>query len=146
MKLAVSYFRLARGAANAEPIVPVDHVEALRTALIRHRLKLIETFVDVYGQHRTGMPQLAAALAACMERRATFVMPHLGRSERDPAFFEMLSEAGVDFMILDRPALTRDTLVKQGLIAYRADPRAFGERLGVLDEAEKAARNAGRKR
>jgi hypothetical protein len=144
MKLAVAYFRLARG-DDRDPILPVDQAEALRQALSRGRLKLIDTYVDVYGRKRVGLPQLGAALAVCRERDATLIMPHLGVSGRDPAFFEMLGEAGIDFMILDRPALTPGSLMRQGLIAYRSDPRALRERLDALEEADKAAVAAARK-
>jgi hypothetical protein len=120
---AIGYFRIS-GSAGA---LMRAELETQRIALRKHAasegLRVVAECVDYENGKRAGRPQLAKALGLCRGHDALLVIPAVGGLAKDPTFYIELHKANVDFTALDRPDLTRATLLSLGQAAFRGDTR-----------------------
>jgi DNA invertase Pin-like site-specific DNA recombinase len=120
---AIGYFRIS-GQAGAHMRADLEgQREALRAFAAEQGLRIVEECVDYQNGSRAARPQWKRALASCKSSEAILVIPKLGPLARDPAFYIDLHVAGIDFHALDRPDITRATLLSIGKDVHASDPR-----------------------
>lgn len=100
-----------------------SQLQALRTYAVANGLRVVDECVDYENGKRAERTQFAKALAACRAGGYVLVIPAVGPLARDPGFYLQMHTAGVDFVCLDRPEITRETLLVFGHESFRADIR-----------------------
>ena len=89
-------------------------IEAQREAVSRHAVgaggSVVAEFMEVESGRKASRPQLTAALAACRARRCVLLIARLDRLARNVHFVSGLMEAGVEFIAVDMPMVTRFTI------------------------------------
>jgi DNA invertase Pin-like site-specific DNA recombinase len=120
---AVGYFRIS-GQAGAHMRADLEgQRQALRAHAAAQGLRIVEECVDYQNGSRAARPQWKRALALCKSSDAVLVIPKVGPLARDPGFYIDLHVTGVDFEALDRPDITRATLLALGKDAHAGDLR-----------------------
>jgi DNA invertase Pin-like site-specific DNA recombinase len=120
---AIGYFRIS-GQAGAHMRADLEgQREAMRAHAAAEGLRIVEECVDYQNGNRAARPQWKRALALCKSSQAVLVIPKVGPLARDPAFYIDLHMTDIDFQTLDRPDITRATLLSLGKEAHAQDPR-----------------------
>ena len=66
--------------------------------------EMLEEYVEVEsGKSHKKRPQLASAISACKQHKATLIIAKLDRLSRNVAFVSALMESGVEFLAVDNP-------------------------------------------
>jgi DNA invertase Pin-like site-specific DNA recombinase len=99
--------------------------------------KLVAEFTEVESGRRKNRPQLASALEAARQQKATLVIAKLDRLARNVAFVANLMESKVDFVAVDFPQANRLTLHILAAVAEH-EAKVTGERTKVALQAAKA--------
>jgi DNA invertase Pin-like site-specific DNA recombinase len=113
----ISYLRVSTAQQGRSGLGLEAQRQAVADYLNGGRWELIEEFVEVESGKRADRPQLAAAMAACRNHRATLVIAKLDRLARDAHFLLGLQKAGVEFIATDMPTANRLTVGIMALVA-----------------------------
>ena len=66
--------------------------------------EMLEEYIEVEsGKSHKKRPQLASAISACKQHKATLIIAKLDRLSRNVAFVSALMESGVEFLAVDNP-------------------------------------------
>ena len=111
-------------------------LEAQRATVKRYlnggNWKLVGEFTEIEsGKREDNRPALADAFKACRVHKATLVIAKLDRLSRDAHFLLGLEKAGVEFVAVDMPQMTR---LELGIRAMLAE-----EERHMISERTKAA-------
>lgn len=101
---------------------------------------IVGEFAEVESGKKTDAerPQLALALQACVQHKATLVVAKLDRLSRNAEFLLRLQNSGTDFICCDAPNVDRFTVGILALVAQRERE--------LISERTKAALMAAKKR
>jgi DNA invertase Pin-like site-specific DNA recombinase len=99
--------------------------------------KLVAEFTEVESGRRKNRPQLAAALEAARQQKATLVIAKLDRLARNVAFVANLMDSKVEFVAVDFPQANRLTLHILAAVAEH-EAKVTGERTKAALQAAKA--------
>lgn len=122
-RCAVLYARIHKAASEPE-LVQLEADMSLAISYARKRaIRVLGSFIDSYGSKRTPREELTKAIRLCVDADAFLLMPRLGRMASDPSFYEEVHLAGVELVVLADRDITRDTVLRKGMEALRADTR-----------------------
>lgn len=152
MKRHVAYYRVSTDRQGRSGL-GLDAQRAAVAAYVAGRGELSAEFVEIEsGKRSDNRPQLAAALAACRQQRATLVIARLDRLARNVHFISGLMESAAEFAVVDMPSASRLTLHIMAAVAEEeaamisrrtrdalAAAKARGIRLGNPRPVEAAA-------
>ncbi|MFO1148499.1 MAG: recombinase family protein [Alsobacter sp.] len=119
----IGYFRISGQAGALMRAELEGQRQVMRAHAAAQGLRIVEECVDYENGSRAARPQWKRALALCKSSEAMLVIPKVGPLARDPSFYVDLHVAGIDFLALDRPDITRATLLVLGKEAHAKDPR-----------------------
>ena len=80
-----------------------SHVEA-------HSLEIINELNETFDKKRKRFPELNQAIDQCRVLGAVLIIPNFQNLGRYEYFSRVLVESGIEFLCLDQPLITRDTL------------------------------------
>lgn len=109
MKPHVAYYRVSTDRQGRSGL-GLDAQRAAVAGYLAGRGELAGEFVEIESGRRNDRPQLAAALAACRQRRAVLVIARLDRLARNVAFIANLMDSAAEFVACDMPEANRLTL------------------------------------
>jgi DNA invertase Pin-like site-specific DNA recombinase len=98
---------------------------------------LVAEFTEIESGRRKNRPQLAAALEAARQQKATLVIAKLDRLARNVAFVANLMDSKVEFVAVDFPQANRLTLHILAAVAEH-EAKVTGERTKAALQAAKA--------
>jgi DNA invertase Pin-like site-specific DNA recombinase len=133
------------------PAPSVCSVEAQRDAVKAYlnggNWKIVGEFTEVKsGKREDNRPKLAEAFKACRLHRATLVIAKLDRLRRDAHFLLGLEKAGVDFIAVDNPHLTRFTLTIHAAMAEHEREMISARIRAALAAVKKTGKKLGGRR
>ena len=99
----IAYFRVSTDRQGKSGLGLEAQKKSVNRYLESVGWKLIGEFVEVESGKRKNRPQLAAALQACKQEKATLLIAKLDRLARNVHFISGLMESGVDFVAADNP-------------------------------------------
>jgi DNA invertase Pin-like site-specific DNA recombinase len=136
-KRFIAYYRVSTARQGASGLGLDAQKMAVKDFLAGGAGDLSGEFLEIESGRRNDRPQLAAALQACRQHRATLVIAKLDRLARDAHFLLGLEKAGVDFVACDMPSANRLTLGILALVA-EDEARAISARTKAALAAAKA--------
>lgn len=103
----IAYYRVSTQKQGADGL----GIEAQRAAVKAFANgNVIAEFTEVESGGKNNRPQIALALEAARNNRATLLIAKMDRLSRNSAFINNLLEAGVDFIAVDQPHATPLTI------------------------------------
>jgi len=135
----VSYLRASTDRQGRNRLGIEAQRQAVETYLDGGRWELLEEFTEVESGKRNDRPELAAALKACRQHKATLVIAKLDRLVRNVAFIANLMDSGVKFVATDMPSANEFILHIYAAVAQE-EPRLISERTRAVLAAAGQAR------
>jgi DNA invertase Pin-like site-specific DNA recombinase len=136
-KRFIAYYRVSTARQGASGLGLEAQKNAVKDFLAGGPGELSGEFLEIESGRRNDRPQLAAALQACRQHRATLVIAKLDRLARDAHFLLGLEKAGVEFVACDMPSANRLTIGILALVA-EDEARAISARTKAALAAAKA--------
>jgi len=103
----VAYYRVSTDRQGRSGLGLEAQREAVRSYVAQRAGDVLDEFTEVETGKRSDRPELAAALSACRQQKATLVIAKLDRLARNMAFVANLMEGRVDFVAADMPSADR---------------------------------------
>jgi DNA invertase Pin-like site-specific DNA recombinase len=134
----VAYYRVATDRRSRSGLGLEAQQQAVRTYLNGSEWTLLGEFTEVESGKGRARPELAKAMALCMQHKATLVIARLDRLSRNVAFISGLM-AGTEnrFVSLDRPEASPFELHSYAAVAEQ-EARAISARTRAALQAAKA--------
>ena len=143
----VAYYRVSTGKQGKSGLGLEAQRQAVETYLNGGDWKIVAEFTEVESAKRAdNRPMLAEAFAACRLHRATLVIAKLDRLGRNAHFLLGLQEAGVEFICVDDPHMTKLTLGIRAVVAQHERELISIRTKDALAEAKKKGRTLGGRR
>jgi DNA invertase Pin-like site-specific DNA recombinase len=143
----VAYFRVSTSKQGKSGLGLEAQRDAVKAFLNGGNWKIVGEFTEVEsGKREDNRPKLAEAFKACRLHRATLVIAKLDRLSRDAHFLLGLEKAGVDFIAVDNPHLTRFTLTIHAAMAEHEREMISARTKAALAAAKKAGKKLGGRR
>ena len=143
MKPFIAYYRVSTDRQGRSGL-GLDAQRAAVAGYIANRGELVAEYTEIEsGKRSDNRPELAAALAACRQKRAVLVIARLDRLARNVHFISGLMESKAEFVAVDMPDANAFTIhmlaavaehervmISQRTRAALAIAKARGTRLG----------------
>jgi DNA invertase Pin-like site-specific DNA recombinase len=133
----VAYYRVSTQRQGQSGLGLEAQQKAVADYLNGGSWKLVAEFTEVESGRRKNRPQLAAALEAARQQKATLVIAKLDRLARNVAFVANLMDSKVEFVAVDFPQANRLTLHILAAVAEH-EAKVTGERTKAALQAAKA--------
>ena len=133
----VAYYRVSTQRQGQSGLGLEAQQKAVADYLNGGSWKLVAGFTEVESGRRKNRPQLAAALEAARQQKATLVIAKLDRLARNVAFVANLMDSKVEFVAVDFPQANRLTLHILAAVAEH-EAKVTGERTKAALQAAKA--------
>lgn len=108
--LFIAYYRVSTERQGRSGLGLEAQQQAVADYAVRQGGELLETFTEIESGRKNNRPQIAAALAACRQHRATLIIAKLDRLARNVHFISGLLESGVEFVAVDMPEANKLTI------------------------------------
>ncbi|MEZ5584447.1 MAG: recombinase family protein [Candidatus Competibacteraceae bacterium] len=106
----IAYYRVSTDRQGRSGLGLEAQQQAVAAFVAQRGGVLTENFIEIESGRKNNRPQLAAALSACRQHRATLVIAKLDRLARNVYFISGLLESGVDFVAVDMPEADKLTI------------------------------------
>ncbi|MCB1809299.1 MAG: recombinase family protein [Candidatus Competibacteraceae bacterium] len=106
----IAYYRVSTDRQGRSGLGLEAQQQAVAAYIEQQGGELLETFTEIESGRKSDRPQIAAALAACRQRRVKLVIAKLDRLARNVHFISGLLESGVDFVAVDMPEANKLTI------------------------------------
>jgi DNA invertase Pin-like site-specific DNA recombinase len=114
----VAYYRVSTGRQGHSSLDLEGQQQAVQSFLSGSESTLVGEFTETEIGKRCARPELAKAMALCMQHKATLVIAKLDRLARDVTFISGLVEGTENrFVFVDRPNASPSELYRQAAIA-----------------------------
>jgi DNA invertase Pin-like site-specific DNA recombinase len=148
----VAYYRVSTSKQGQSGL----GMEAQQAAVARHIVgcggERVGSFQEVESGRKSDRIELAKAIEAARQNRATLIVAKLDRLSRDPEFLFKLQNSGLDFVCCDMPQADKFTIgimivmaqkerddtsrrTKAALAVRKAELARAGKRLGAPDKS-----------
>ena len=109
MKRAIVYYRVSTGRQGGSGLGLDAQRKSVEDFSRINSFKFIEEFIEMESSKKNGRPGLLGALKECNHQKATLLIAKLDRLSRSVAFIAALIESEVNFKVVDKIHLRKNS-------------------------------------